>query len=113
MIDVRPPMKPDGFPTEDEIKEALKTVTPESVKARIEEMEQDDEDRRCLRGKHAPPDGVCRVCGDRVIAEVRFAESAIIGGPPPNACIKNWSCYGCGIMYSKPPPMESEEKGSK
>jgi len=88
-----------------------KTLTPEviervmgEVRAQNEIRRKEAEDRRCLRGAFAPPKGVCRVCGGDVVAEITFPWTGRLGGPPPQARIRNWACEECGLLYRKPPP---------
>jgi hypothetical protein len=71
------------------------------------EQEKDEEDKRCQRGKYAPPIGKCRACGGPVVAEVCFAHSGRLGGPPPHSYIPHWACQDCGLMYRKCPPPET------
>lgn len=66
---------------------------------RMAAMEADDEDRRCLRGKHAPPTGTCWVCGGTVVAEIRFPNSGVMGGPAPRGYIHRYYCQICSIVY--------------
>lgn len=77
----------------------------------LDRHQQDAEDRRCLRGKYAPPKGVCRVCGDVVGAMVDFPHTDMIGGSPMNAYIERWECLGCGLVYGKCPPPVEETSG--
>lgn len=69
---------------------------------------KEENDRRTLQGKYAPPTGVCKVCSDRVIARVAFKNDGLIGGTPRQAFISGWHCEGCGLMYHFPPPLSKE-----
>ncbi|MHB8564714.1 MAG: hypothetical protein ACYDDA_12390 [Acidiferrobacteraceae bacterium] len=69
----------------------------------LAERRKDEEDRRCRRGKYAPDVGTCRVCGASVVAEIRFAHSDRIGGPPPRSHVPHYACQECGLMYQKLP----------
>ena len=71
---------------------------------RAKERKDDAEDRRCLRGKYAPPKGVCRVCAGEVIAEIEFMPSRMIGGPLPQAYIVRYYCTVCQLLYRDLPP---------
>lgn len=70
----------------------------------VKSVKQDAEDRRCLRGKYAPPAGVCRVCSGKVVAEISFPDSERLGGPPRHGYISGWHCEGCFIVYWRCPP---------
>jgi hypothetical protein len=83
-------------------KKAIKDIL-DRMPEEMERRRQDEEDRRCFRGKHAPPIGKCMVCGGTVVAEIRFAHSDLIGGPPGHAHIPYWACQDCGLMYQKAP----------
>jgi hypothetical protein len=65
---------------------------------------QDQEDRRCKRGKYAPPIGVCVVCSSPVVARVAFQHNGMVGGPPPPGYIAGYHCERCGIEYHHLPP---------
>jgi len=73
----------------------------------IEKLEKDREDKRMLRGAHAPKSGTCRVCGGSVEGNVAYPYSGRIGGPPLQAYVKDWNCKDCGIVY-KFLPMKKE-----
>lgn len=75
----------------------------EAMRRGAEERKQDEKDRRCLRGKYAPPTGKCRVCGGRVVGEVTFDYDGRVGGPPRQGYVGRWSCEGCSIVYAKCP----------
>jgi len=77
------------------------------MRERIAKLEKDREDKRTLRGKHAPKPGTCRVCGGSVVGNVAYPHSDRIGGPPLQAYVQDWHCEGCGIVY-KFPPMEKK-----
>ncbi len=64
---------------------------------------QEEEDKRCKRGKFAPERGICRVCEGVVEGKVEFHHSNLIGGPPPSSYISHWECKDCGLMYGKAP----------
>jgi ribosomal protein L37E len=72
--------------------------------AHMEAQRQDEQDRRCLRGKYAPTRGVCAACGGPVVGKVRFRDTGRIGGPPATAYVSHWECEDCGLMYGKVPP---------
>ncbi len=74
--------------------------------SRFKEMEQREEDRRCLRGEFAPKVGVCHVCNGRVEAQIRFPHTDVLGGPPMSGYVHHWSCQNCGIMYEICPPKQ-------
>lgn len=91
---------PDRFfpgPSDAEIQEIFK------------QSRQDEQDRRTLRGKYAPPSGACRVCGGRVTAEISFDYGDRIGGPPVPGHVSGWSCDDCKLVYRAcPPPISSK-----
>jgi hypothetical protein len=72
--------------------------------AKMVEMEKDEDDKRCRQGKYAPETGICRVCGGKVTAEVRFRNDGRLGGPAPGSYINHWGCDDCGLMYQHCPP---------
>ena len=85
-------------------------LTSEDVKRLLDEgadnvkrLREDIEDRRCRRGKYAPPSGTCKVCGGDVVGKVRFRHSDLIGGPPPPSYVAHWACEKCGLMYERCP----------
>jgi hypothetical protein len=80
------------------VQQALADI-PKQMAAR----KADEADRRCLRGKYAPESWPCGICGEKVVADVRFPHSDRIGGPPLSAYVHHWYCSGCGLMYHKPP----------
>jgi hypothetical protein len=85
----------------------------EELRETMRAIEQNAEDRRTLRGKYAPPTGVCQAaiyktfmfakateaCGGRIIADVEARHSDKIGGPLPNHYIAGWHCEKCGVVY--------------
>lgn len=71
---------------------------------RMKALEDEKEDRRCLRGKHAPPTAVCRVCGGEVVANIRYPQSHMIGGPRPQGYVAGYYCTGCRLVYRDLPP---------
>lgn len=73
------------------------------------ERRADAADRRCKRGKYAPPVGVCRVCGGAVTGKVMFPSDGRIGGPPRNGYVGSWSCDTCFVVYSQCPVPKPEE----
>lgn len=68
-----------------------------------ERMKLDAEDRRRMRGKYAPPVGVCRVCGGAVTGKVVFPSDGRIGGPPRSGHVGSWSCDSCFVVYAQCP----------
>jgi len=93
-----PPLKFKKLP------EATIARIQKEMPKRMAEMERDEHDRRCLRGKYAPETGRCVGCGGTVVGVIRFAHSDRIGGPPVNAHVAHWACQDCGLMYQKTPP---------
>ena len=69
----------------------------------LKRHEAEDRDKRMLRGKHAPPTGVCRVCKGNVVGQINFPTDGRIGGPAPQGVVAYWYCEGCGLMYRTPP----------
>lgn len=102
-----------------------KTDAVAKIRESLDEQRKDEADQRQLRGKHAPPEGVCRSavaipsldgepagytaqpCGGRVVPLVRFPVQNLIGGTPPNAYVAYWHCEECGLMYHAPPKSRS------
>jgi len=72
--------------------------------ARMAEIEKDNEDRCCLRGKYAPETGVCVACKGKVVPHISFPWDGRLGGPPVQGHVAHWYCEGCGLMYQSPPP---------
>lgn len=87
--------------------DAIRKLTPEQIRESLREglarHEQDEEDKRALTGKYAPPSWACRTCGDLVTAVIDFPWNGVIGGLPSNGHVTHWQCDGCGLMYGKPP----------
>lgn len=91
------------------------TIDASDLSRQLDERRRDEADRRQLRGKHAPPEGLCRSasvvmegqlvkpCGGRVAPLIRFPVSNLIGGSPSNAYVAYWHCEECGVMYHAPP----------
>lgn len=76
----------------------------EELAASIKSQNTDAEDRRCLKGKYAPPTGLCRVCSGKVVAQIEYGNNdGRIGGPPPRGYIAGWHCEDCGVSYHKLP----------
>lgn len=90
-------------------------LTAEQVRKAMQDgfdrHEQDQEARRCLTGKYAPPTGRCVGCGDEVRGIVAWPPwDGLIGGTSkPRAHISHWQCEGCGLMYGKCPPASAVE----
>lgn len=84
----------------------IKFVPPTSNEAAeiLCQSRDDRDDRRCLRGRHAPPTGVCRVCSGVVKADIWFHDTGLIGGPPPPGYIGRWVCQNCKLLYAECPP---------
>lgn len=75
------------------------------IKEILRQQKQDADDRRSLRGKHAPHSGVCRVCSGKVVAEVSFEHHGRIGGPPVQGYVSGWHCESCQLVYRVFPPV--------
>lgn len=94
----------------------IASMSPEQIMALMRDgaarRKNDADDRRRMRGKYAPPTGVCRACGGTVRAEIYFDHRGVIGGPPVAGHIARWSCESCFIVYAqcpnKPPPVETK-----
>lgn len=91
-------------------KKAIDFIDPTSMASAnlrqdLEKLRKDAEDKRLLRGKHSPAQGVCRVCSGKVVAEIRFPATNLIGGAAPQAFVAHWYCENedCGLMYRTPP----------
>lgn len=87
-----------------------KALTPEKIAEivaeipkRVAAQKADEQERRTLSGKHAPPKGWCHVCGGDVVAHVAFTRSDRIGGSPPQGHIAGWHCVKCKLMYYERP----------
>jgi len=76
------------------------------IKGIIRQQQDDAKDRRCLRGKHAPATGVCRVCKGNVVAEIDYPDDGLIGGPPRQGYVSGWHCESCQMVYRACPPLE-------
>lgn len=82
-------------------------IDREAIKKRMEEMRQDEEDKKHRRGKYAPPTGICAVCGgkvvDKVTREYRGDPMRMIIGPGSRNQMSTvhhgWYCIACGIRY--------------
>jgi len=75
-------------------------ITPEALKKKLAEGEQDREDKRHLEGKYAPAPGFCIICKTMTVK----ANRAYTQGDPfvkQTAYIKDWSCTTCGVMYKE------------
>lgn len=88
------------------------------LSVRLQEQRKDDADSRALRGKYAPPEGVCRAmysrmvvsgvptppeaCGGRVVPVIESPVTNIIGGGVRQSYVKHWYCEDCGLMYHAP-----------
>lgn len=88
-------------------KETIAKILADAA-VRRKELDRDLDDRRCMRGKYAPPAGRCLVCGGPVEAKIAFPNDGRIGGPPQQGYVKRWDCAGCGLMYGKCPPGPKE-----
>lgn len=96
---------PSGFLS---TKEAMKEVDIEQlneadIERELADFKSDREDKRCLQGKYTPDPGVCRVCGDKVVAKIAARDDGRIGGPPSPCYIASWYCQGCKIVYQSRP----------
>jgi hypothetical protein len=80
-----------------------KLPSADEMRKRVAKLEKDREDKRTLRGEHAPKSGTCRVCGGEVFANIAYPQSKTIGGPSLQAYVKDWNCENCGIVYKFPP----------
>jgi hypothetical protein len=80
-----------------------KLPSADDIRARMAKLEKEREDKRTLRGQYAPKSGTCRVCSGNVAPNITYPYSRMIGGPPLQAYVKDWSCEGCGIVYKFPP----------
>ena len=87
-----------------------KFPSADDLQKRMAKLEKEREDKRTLRGEHAPKSGTCRVCGDKVVGTITYPRTDKIGGPPLQAYVKDWHCEGCGIVYKFPPKDKSRAK---
>lgn len=69
------------------------------IKEILRQQRQDADDKRCMRGKHAPRPGICRVCSGKVVATIDFDHGDRIGGPPVQGHVSGWHCESCEIVY--------------
>lgn len=92
----------DGIPelSMDQVRESIA-----SAMERSKEEKLDEDDRLAMRGRYAPPEGTCRVCGGRTVAKVVPVSTCscvqVIGPGSGRSLARNegWHCVDCGVRY--------------
>jgi hypothetical protein len=79
----------------------FKPINSEELRAAMDQTKRASEDKRRLRGKHAPKTGTCVVCKGKIVAEIHFPSHGplVLGGPPLQGYVRGWHCESCGLSY--------------